>query len=276
MALVAGIDIGSTTTKVALMDDGEVLCAEVAATGVNAKRTVEGLLAQALAAAGRSADDVDFVATTGYGRRMIPFADHVLSEIAANAKGAAFLAQGQAAVRTILDVGGQDSKVIALDAQGMVRDFAMNDKCAAGTGRFLELIARVLEVEVDAMGELSLQATAPCTINSLCAVFAESEVVSLLAEGAAVPDILAGIHASIAKRMAALVRRVGVAPAVFFDGGAALNVGLAQAMETELGVELVVPDRAQVATAIGAAFAAAEQHAKRGRGMGVGAIAPQP
>ena len=269
MAFVVGIDIGSTTTKVALLDATGVVHTDIAATGVNSRHTVAALLAAALAATGRSAGEAEFVATTGYGRRRVPFADHVVSEISANAAGAHWLTRGREPVHTIVDIGGQDSKAIGLDDEGHTRDFAMNDKCAAGTGRFLELMSRVLEVEVDELGPLSLRAEAPCAINSVCAVFAESEVVSLLAEGQSVANIVAGVHQSIAKRAAALARRVGLRPAIFFDGGPARNAGLVAALETALGQPVVVPDCPQVATAIGAAVLAEQQRQRKGRGQGL-------
>ena len=164
-------------------------------------------------------------------------------------------------VRTIIDVGGQDSKAIALDESGRVVDFAMNDKCAAGTGRFLEVMARRLEIDLETLGEAGLESAGPLPITSLCTVFAESEVVGLLSEGKKVADIVAGVHDAVAARVGALVRRVGLRTPVLFDGGAALNRGLAKALEKNLGVEIVVPAKPQFVVATGAALLARARHA---------------
>jgi predicted CoA-substrate-specific enzyme activase len=259
MALVVGLDIGSTTTKAAIAEEGEVLGHAVAATGANCRRAAEAVLAEALAAAGRDSSDILYTLSTGYGRRLVESADSTISEISANAAGARYLTRATEPVRTIIDIGGQDSKIISLDSDGIVRNFAMNDKCAAGTGRFLEVMSRTLEVDLDQLGPLGLQSTEKVTISSICTVFAETEVISLLAQAREVPDIIAGVHRSVAKRVGDLARGVGVVAPVFFDGGPALNVGLKQALQEELDVELIVPESPQVATAIGAAILAAER-----------------
>ena len=261
------MDIGSTTTKAVLLEDGALLAHAVAPTGANCRQTAAELLDQCLQQAERQVEQIAHATSTGYGRRLVVHAGQpavlraaeAVSEITCNARGALWLAGNDTPVRTIVDIGGQDSKVIALDEGGNLADFAMNDKCAAGTGRFLEVMARILEVEVDELGWLSQQATEPAPINSTCTVFAESEVVSLLAQGCRVPDIIAGVHQSIARRVAGLVRSVGLVERVLFDGGPALNRGLTQALAQELGTSLIVPDRPQVATAIGAALIAAER-----------------
>ena len=157
-------------------------------------------------------------------------------------------------VRALINIGGQDCKVIALDNNGIMLDFAMNDKCAAGTGRFLEVVSRVLEIELDELGTLSEKAKDIPHINSLCTVFGESEVISLLSQGRPGEDIIAGIHKSIAKRVVAMAKKVGIKEAVFFDGGPAFNQGLKKAREQELGVELHVPSDQQLTTALGAAI----------------------
>jgi predicted CoA-substrate-specific enzyme activase len=258
MSLAVGLDIGSTTTKAAVAEGGEILAHAVAATGANCRRATEGVLQDTLSIADRRAKDIAYTLSTGYGRRLIELADSTISEITANAAGARYLCRNGAVVRTIIDIGGQDSKVISLDADGTVHNFAMNDKCAAGTGRFLEVMSRILEVDLDQLGTLSLQSTEKVAISSICTVFAETEVISLLAQARKVPDILAGVHRSVAKRVGDLARGVGVVAPVFFDGGPALNPGLKHALEEELGVELVVPESPQVATAIGAAVLAAQ------------------
>jgi predicted CoA-substrate-specific enzyme activase len=269
MTLVAGIDIGSTATKVVLIESEQVVGEQVAPTGASSKRVAARLLAEALTQARRTPEDIAFVVTTGYGRRLLPYSDHAISEISANAAGARYLSRGSAAVRTIIDVGGQDSKVISLDDTGRMVNFKMNDKCAAGTGRFLEVMARVLELDIEELGPVSAKATQALPINSMCTVFAESEVVSLLAQDQPVADIVAGVHASIARRVATLARQIGVQPEVFFDGGPAMNPGLTAALERELGLKLIVPPRPQVATATGAAAIAQNMLAERGRGKGL-------
>ena len=278
--LVAGIDVGSTTTKVAVLEDSKTLGSKVSATGTNCRRTATSLLESMLANAGRTRGDVRYVVSTGYGRRMIDFSNEVVTEISANVKGASWLmnhlsrgevsspyeaGQGNPAptngtkIRTLINIGGQDCKVISLDDKGMMVDFVMNDKCAAGTGRFLEVMSCILEVELEQLGALSLKAKEPLPINSLCTVFGESEVISLLSQGKCVEDIAAGIHRAIAKRIGAMVRRVGLHEAVFFDGGPALNEGLRFALEQELGTKVFVPPEPQIVTAIGAAIIALNQ-----------------
>jgi predicted CoA-substrate-specific enzyme activase len=256
--LAVGLDIGSTTTKAAVIEGDAVLGHAVVATGANCRRAVEAALTEALRRADRDAEEVGYTLATGYGRRLVD-ADATLSEITANAAGARHLTRDSIPVRTVIDIGGQDSKVIAVDAEGIVQNFAMNDKCAAGTGRFLEVMSRILEVDLDQLGPLALQSTERVSISSVCTVFAETEVISLLAQARRASDIIAGVHRSIAKRVGDLARGVGVADPVFFDGGPALNVGLQRALEEELGVHLVVPEFPQVATAIGAATLAARR-----------------
>jgi len=253
MLVTAGLDIGSTTTKVVLFDGTAMVASAVAATGASCKKTAERLLESALHAAGRARDDIARVVATGYGRRLVEGADEVVSELTANAAGATFLANGRC-IRTVIDIGGQDSKVIAVDERGRMTNFAMNDKCAAGTGRFLEVISRVLEVELEDLGAVSMRASEALSINSVCTVFAETEVISLLAQGRSVEDIVAGVHASIARRVAQLARSVGLREPVFFDGGPAQNIGLKAALGRELGVDLIVPECPQIATALGAAL----------------------
>lgn len=261
--------MGSTTTKVVLLEDGALLAHAVAPTGVNCRQTAEALLQQCLREAEREAERIGQATSTGYGRRLVLEGEgltalaeaEAASEITCNARGALWQVGSDTPIRTIVDIGGQDSKVIALDEIGNVAEFAMNDKCAAGTGRFLEVMARILEVEVDDLGRISEEATEVAPVNSTCTVFAESEVVSLLAQGRRVADIIAGVHRAIARRVVALARSIGVVEPVLFDGGPALNRGLERALAEELETTLVVPERPQIATAIGAALIAAERAA---------------
>ncbi len=261
MSIVAGIDIGSTTTKAVILQEETILCSKIASTGANCKKTVKLLLGELLEDYSLREEDIQYMVTTGYGRRMVP-ANEIVTEITANARAATWLMREKAVVRTIINIGGQDCKVIALDNDGMMVDFAMNDKCAAGTGRFLEVMSRALEVELDELGALSEMAEDVPHINSLCTVFGESEVISLLSQGKKVADIIAGIHASIAKRVGAMVKKVGVNETVFFDGGPAFNRGLRKSLERELGVVLYVPADPQITTALGAAVIARERSPK--------------
>ena len=259
--LFLGIDVGSTTTKAVALSGDRIAGEAILATGPSCARTARQARDAALRSAGAAEADVAATVSTGYGRKMVDFASESVSEITANAAGAKFLTHGH--VRTVVDVGGQDSKAIALDDSGRVVDFAMNDKCAAGTGRFLEVMARRLELDLETLAAAGLSSSSPLPITSLCTVFAESEVVGLLSEGKKVEDIVAGIHEAVAARVGALVRRVGLRTPALFDGGAALNEGLRRALEKNLGVELILPDRPQFVVATGAAILAREKSASR-------------
>ena len=261
MKIVAGIDIGSTTTKAVIMRGSAVLGSRTSSTGANCKNTVKLLLDALQEDLDIKVEDIQYTVTTGYGRRMVP-ANEVVTEITANARAARWLMNGKINVRTLINIGGQDCKVISLDTNGIMVDFAMNDKCAAGTGRFLEVMSRVLEVEMDELGRLADKAENIPQINSLCTVFGESEVISLLSQGRRVEDIIAGIHKSIAKRVGSMVKKIGVKEAIFFDGGPAFNQGLKKALELELGVALHIPPDPQITTAMGAAIIAYEQFLK--------------
>ena len=258
MSYFAGIDIGSTTIKIVLVDAkqniiGDITCPTGSHFHVNAMDALEELLSKN----NIKRQEVAYTFSTGYGRKLFKDADDTISEISANAAGAWKMGQKNGMVRTIINIGGQDLKVIRLDEDGHVENFTMNDKCAAGTGRFLEMTARNLEMDVSELGQTHKSATgAPLTINSTCTVFAESEIISLLANGHGKAELIAGIHYSIAKRVARLVKRLGIEDMVFFDGGPALNSGLVEAMENELMREMVVPETPQITTAFGAALIA--------------------
>ena len=258
MKYFAGIDIGSTTIKIALSDEEGGLAAHATLpTGShfhqNAKAAFTGLLARESI----GLEEVGYVIATGYGRKLYREADDIISEITANCIGATKIGRENGEIRTIINIGGQDLKVISLDREGHVKNFAMNDKCAAGTGRFLEMTARNMEMDVMELGGCHLSASGPpITINSTCTVFAESEIISLLANGYGQPEIIAGIHYSIARRVTRLAKRIGVEETVFFDGGPALNRGLVEALENELMQPLYIPELPQVTTAYGAALLA--------------------
>jgi predicted CoA-substrate-specific enzyme activase len=258
MNYFAGLDIGSTAIKVALVDEeGKIVGVHVSSSGSlfhkNAKEALHHLLAQQ----GVAKDDVRYLIATGYGRKLFKEADDSISEITANAIGAHETGKAFGGVRTIINIGGQDSKAIQIDDTGNVSNFAMNDKCAAGTGRFLDVAARNLDIDLEELGDYHFNGKgAPLTINSTCTVFAESEIIGLLANGHGKEEIIAGIHYSIAKRTVRLAKRVGIEDRVYFDGGPALNKGLVAAIQDELGRELVVPEYPQTTTAFGAAILA--------------------
>ncbi|BCO29994.1 2-hydroxyglutaryl-CoA dehydratase [Thiohalobacter sp. COW1] len=266
MTCFAGLDIGSTAIKAALVDErGELISSSVAATGsLFYKNTLE-LFERLLQQAGLRREDVAYIIATGYGRKLFKDADDSISEITANAVGAHHVGKAFGGVRTIINIGGQDSKAIRIDAEGHVANFAMNDKCAAGTGRFLDAAARNLEVDLEELGDLHLTAErAPLNINSTCTVFAESEIIGLLANGHGKGEVVAGIHYSIANRTVRLAKRVGLEDRVYFDGGPALNKGLVAALEDELRRELVVPEHPQITTALGAAILAHDAYLREG------------
>jgi predicted CoA-substrate-specific enzyme activase len=249
-----GIDVGSISAKAAMMKDGELVASKVMLTGYNARNAGERIFFDLLAGVDVHREAVDRIVATGYGRNSVDVADKAVTEITCHAAGAHFQ---DPAVRCVIDIGGQDSKVIAMDATGRVTDFAMNDKCAAGTGRFLEVMARALEVDLDAFGEMSLQADQPAAISSLCTVFAESEVISLIARGERRENIIAGIHESIGSRVIAMANRVGITEPVMMTGGVAKNIGVVRALEKKSGKPIRVSANAQVNGAIGAALIAA-------------------
>jgi (R)-2-hydroxyacyl-CoA dehydratese activating ATPase len=254
--IAAGIDIGSIMTKGALIDGDRLLAMRINFTGYNAEKAGQKIFEDLLEEAGIAQDDVGNIVATGYGRNQVPFADRVMTEIICHAAGAVFSLPG---VRTVIDIGGQDSKVILVDDRGKVANFAMNDKCAAGTGRFLEVMARVLEVSLDDFGGMSQKALAPARISSTCTVFAESEVISLISKGESRENIIAGIHDSVAARVASLAGRVGCVEPVVMTGGVALNGGIVRAMEEKLRVSIQVLETAQLNGAIGAAVMAREK-----------------
>jgi len=252
----AGLDIGSTTTKAVLVDaSGEVLASAHRPTGALARKTADRVLGEVLEKADASRRETD-VYCTGYGRALWEPARARPTEIACLSMGVHSL---MPATRTAIDVGGQDLKVVHVGPEGRHVNFIMNDRCAAGSGRFLEVMARVLEVPLERIGEESLTSSSPVKISSMCTVFAESEVVSMVARGVSVPDILAGVHASVAERIASQAGRLGLQREVAVAGGGALNPGLLAALEGRLGKPLaVVPDPQRV-VALGAALLARKE-----------------
>lgn len=254
--LYAGIDSGSTSTDVVIIDrDKNIIAQSILPTGAGAAAGADRALDEALAQAGLSRSDINATVTTGYGRTAVGLGDQSITEITCHAKGAYFL---DPSVRTIIDIGGQDSKVIRLDENGNVTNFVMNDKCAAGTGRFLELMARTLEISLDDMSRLGLEWKEDVTISSMCTVFAESEVVSLIAENRTPADIIHGLNRSVATKTCALCRRVGGEESYMMTGGVSKNRGVVTEIEKILGVKLHLSDKAQLNGALGAALFALE------------------
>ena len=262
MNCFVGIDIGSTAIKVALVgEDGALIDASISPTGSMFHKNAMEAFERLLEKNGLTREAVRYIIATGYGRKLFKEADDSISEITANAIGAFEEGKAVGGVRTIINIGGQDSKAIQIDERGNVSNFAMNDKCAAGTGRFLDVAARNLEIDLEELGEYHFKGTgAPLTINSTCAVFAESEIIGLLAKGHGKEEIIAGIHYSIARRTARLAKRVGIEDRLFFDGGPAMNRGLVSALQDELGRELVIPEHPQTVTAFGAAILARDEY----------------
>ncbi len=248
----AGIDSGSTSTDVVILDkDKNIVTGIILPTGAGAAAGAERALEEALQDAGLERGDIDAMVTTGYGRTAISEGDRSITEITCHAKGAHFL---DPSVRTVIDIGGQDSKVIRLDENGAVVNFVMNDKCAAGTGRFLEMMARTMEMSLDEMSKAGLKYKEDITISSMCTVFAESEVVSLIAQNKATDDIVHGLNKAVASKTAALAKRVGGEERYMMTGGVSKNQSLVKTLEEKLGTTLVVNDKAQLCGALGAAL----------------------
>lgn len=249
----AGIDIGSLTTDVVILVGDEIASYAITPTLSSSESAARQAYDRALASAGLTADDVTNVVATGYGRTSTDLASRSVTEITCHAIGARRLF---ADARTVIDIGGQDSKVIKLDADGRVEDFAMNDKCAAGTGRFLEVMARSLDTDLESLGRLSELSTQDVRISSTCTVFAESEVVALVASGIAREDIIRGLHRSVAERVYAMIARLRAEPPFVMTGGVAKNSGVVAALAERLNTDLLVPDEPQIVGALGAAIVA--------------------
>jgi len=253
--VVAGIDVGAATAKAVILVDGQMFW-DVRPTGFNIIKTSNEVMAVVLEKAGLSMDDLKYIVSTGYARNSIPFAHKSITEIICHAKGAYYTFPG---VKTIIDIGGQDSKVIGVGEEGKVNNFVMNDKCAAGTGRFVEVMATVLEIDISEMGPTALKSKEPCQVSSTCTIFAESEIVSLRAEGRSREDLIGGIHKSMAARVTIMGRSVGYRDEVVFTGGVAKNIGAKWFLEQEIGLKIVVPEEPQIIGCLGAALLARAQ-----------------
>lgn len=256
--LTCGIDIGSSSIKVALYDGAQVLDAKVAKTGSHPIENAKNTFNNILESSGITRSDIANVLATGYGRNYFKEADMVYSEILCHAAGISYMFPN---ARTVIDIGGQDSKIISLDANNRVMNFVMNDRCAAGTGKFIEMVSLMLDVPLEQMGAATEGSAEVCEISSMCAVFAESEIIGLTQSGTAVDTVMRGVFRSIARRILSMSGKVGLVPEIVFTGGVALNSGIRRALENETGLQLNVPSDPQITGAIGAAIMAAKKMA---------------
>ncbi len=242
-------------TKIVLMDtDGRILSTIKGPTGPEHRQLANEVMKSVLEQAGLQLDDISYIVATGYGRFNVPFADRQITELSCHARGVSSLFPN---VRTAIDIGGQDAKCMKIN-NGKLIDFVMNDKCAAGTGRFLEVIAATLGIRLEDLGDISLKSTKKNRISNFCTIFAQQEVVSRLSEGEKLEDIMAGLHVALASRVAALAQRMEIAPDVVLTGGVAKNAGIVKAMKENLGCELLVPEDPLLTGALGAAILAKE------------------
>lgn len=254
-----GLDGGSTYLKAALLKDNHVINTMICGTGIDNSGAAEQLLGELCRQAGITRDSIRYIMATGYSRKILNVADDDISEITAHAYGVRVTAPQEYRPGVIIDIGGQDSKIIYLDSDYNVKNFTMNDKCAAGTGKFMEVIAQILETTIDQVGPFSLESTAPCDINSTCVVFAQSEVISLIARKFDRRDILAGMHLSMAKRIVKMMKKSEKGGDILMTGGGALNIGIHRAFEEELMKNVCIADYPQFNGAIGAALIASER-----------------
>lgn len=256
MSIYVGVDLGSTAIKVVFVQNEELLWHKAVPTAPGQEALARQVIAEGLQATGLSEADILGIATTGYGKSLVKNSNKIIDEVSANALGVHILSDGEA--RVIINIGGQDIKIIRIDENGKLIDFKMNDKCAAGTGRFFEMAARILDTSIYDFASLSEQASQAATINSTCVVFAESEIVSLLAKNTPKEAIIKGLHESIARRIAGMMGTDEVEE-VYLDGGSANNTALAEAIEDELFTDVNVLEYPQFTVAFGAACALARE-----------------
>lgn len=254
-----GIDIGSTSSKCVMLKNGKVIVGEGVVNLGAGTKGADQVIEQVIEQSGVKFEDIDVIVSTGYGRNSYEGAKKTMSELSCHAKGGTFIF---GKVGTIIDIGGQDIKVLKLNPNGQLTNFLMNDKCAAGTGRFLEVMSGVLDVKLEELGELDKKSTEKTPISSTCTVFAESEVISCMAKKIPIPNIIRGIHASVATRVAGLAKRGGLSQPVAMTGGVTKNSGIVRALSEELDCEIKISPDSQMAGAIGAALYAYEEHQK--------------
>lgn len=257
MAYAAGVDVGSTQTKaVVINEEGEIVGRALTDTGANVVSAAESAFAMAAKDGDVLEQEVEYIIGTGYGRYRVTFGNDQVTEISCHARGAVHMFPG---TRTVLDMGGQDTKAIRVGAHGEIDDFCMNDKCAAGTGRFLGAASVALDIPLQELGPTALEATRPVRISTTCTVFAESEILSWIGKGKKVEDILLGVHQSIASRSMGLLRRVGIEPEISFTGGVAKNIGMIRAIEDRLETTINVSPDSHFMGALGAALFALDE-----------------
>jgi (R)-2-hydroxyacyl-CoA dehydratese activating ATPase len=250
-----GVDLGSRMAKIVFLQNEQIIFSDVTDTGVNPQKTSIKLFENSLKELSLEKTKVSTVFSTGYGRNIVPFSDKKIAEISCHAKGVSYLFPN---TRTVIDIGGQDSKIILIKESGKVIDFAMNDKCAAGTGRFLEVIANILEVTVDDLQELALKAKEEIDINSTCVVFAESEIIGLIAAGKQPAEIINSAHNSIAKRIRNMISTLHWQEPVVFTGGVAANNAMKTSIGKAMNTKIIVPENSFITGALGAALFAYE------------------
>jgi predicted CoA-substrate-specific enzyme activase len=255
--IVAGIDIGSRAAKAVVMKDGEILSTFIGDTGPESVKTANMAIKSVLEGTGLSLDNIDYIVATGYGRVLVPFARENVSEISCHARGINWF---YPSVRTILDMGGQDCKAIRCDAAGNVTNFVMNDKCAGGTGRFLEMIADVLGLKLEDIGEIALKSQNAISFNTICAVFARTEAITHLRKGVPSSDILAGLNEAIATRCLNLLKKVSIEKDFTITGGIAKNRGMVAKITEKVGLEPLLAEDPQIIGALGAALVAREKY----------------
>jgi predicted CoA-substrate-specific enzyme activase len=265
-----GVDLGSTTAKVVIVDDGgDLIAAEVVQMGAVSRAGLAKALEGALTAAGLEAGDITDTIATGYGRRMVPGVGRTFTEITCHARGVAAMCPG---VRLVVDIGGQDSKAIVVDDWGIADNFAMNDRCASGTGRFFEVLARAIECDLDELAGLALAGEKNLEVSSMCATFAETELISLLAQGERREDIAASVHRAVAARTLGLIAQVGRRTPIVMTGGVAKNAAAVHFLAQAVRAEITVPSSPQITGAYGAALLALDGSGRAARGAGETAV----
>jgi len=253
--ITAGCDIGSLTAKAVILQDRKMLASEVILASAQPEKSSIDVMRRAIEKVGIKMEDIEYCIGTGYGRKHIPFMDSLESEIACHGRGAIWQVPS---ARTVVDIGGQDAKAIRVDEKGNVERYVYNDKCASGTGRFLEIIADSLDIKLEDMGAISGRSTEKLTLSNQCVVFAETEIISLVNEGKEIADIISALHQAVANRAASLARGILVAPDAVMTGGVAKNSGMFEALQKALGVKLHRVDNPQINGALGAALFAAD------------------
>ena len=254
--ITAGCDIGSLTAKAVVLQDGKIIASEVILASAQPEKSAVDVMKRALEKAGIKMEDIEYCVGTGYGRKHIPFMNSLESEIACHGRGAVWQVPS---ARTVVDIGGQDAKAIRVDKKGNVERYVYNDKCASGTGRFLEIIADSLDIKLEDMGARSGRSKEKLTLSNQCVVFAETEIISLVSEGKEIADIISALHQAVANRAASLARGILVEPDAVMTGGVAKNSGMFEALERAIGVKLHRVDNPQINGALGAALFAADK-----------------